>query len=207
MTRRNTLVGLLLLAIVATASPAAAEREAFTDRADDAYRMPGSSGTPPAAQVPNPLLSDPQADILEARFATVKSRRADHRSYSVTLNLAAVPDTRHAYVVAGRYGGECQLYHFITPKSEYRFANAFCGTDDDGRFSAGWISMGKVERTGTSLSATFTYKKGKLPPELRPERRLGPLFAYSCAPQEEYRVSCTTDEVLDFALTQDSFRI
>ena len=198
--RISAVAALLALATLTVASPAWAEEVTFSDGADDAYRVPGTTGSPPSAQPPNTLLSDPSADILEAGFATVTTSKANpnHKSYSATMSITGPADPDYSYVVAGEFGADCQLYHFLTPGIT-SFANAFCGSGESRRF-IGRISGSAVVLNGTTLSATYTYMSKKLPSELAADTQLGPLFAYTCVSGLE-GLGCQPQEVLDNALS------
>ena len=196
--RMTALAALLTLATLTVASPAWAEEVTFSDGADDAYRVPGTPGGPPSVQPPNALLSDPSADILEAGFATVVTTKGspNHKSYSATMTITGPADPDYSYVVAGEFGPDCQLYHFLTPGIT-SFANAFCGSGETRRF-IGRISGSAVVLNGTTLSATYTYMSKRHPSELAADTQLGPLFAFTCVSDLE-GLGCQPQEVLDYA--------
>lgn len=193
---RITAFGILLaLATLTVAPPAWAEEASFGDGADDAYRIPGYTGMPPAAQPPLALLSDPSADILEAGFATRASSNAYQKSYSVTMKITGPADESYKYVVAGEFGEDCDIFHLLTPGAT-SVANAFC--DGTSRF-IGQIQGSAVVLNGTTLSATYTYTPKKLPAELAADRQLGPLYAYTCM----RGLQCRSDEIIDWAYSAD----
>ncbi len=189
---------LLTIAGIVTALPASAEEVTFADGAQDAYRVPGNPDSPPSAQPPNAVLSDPKADILEAGLANVVAAQGgpNHRSYSATMTIAGTPDPGYSYVVAGQFGGDCQLYHLLTPATTSS-ARAFCGSGETRRF-VGSIQGSAVALDGNTVTATYTYMTKKLPAELAADTQLGPLFAYTCVSGLEGR-GCRPAEVLDLA--------
>lgn len=196
--RSITLIATTALTVIAMSLPAAAEEVTFSDGADDAYRIPGTTGWPPAAQPPSALLSDPSADILQAGFANVASTKEsrNHRSYTATMTITGPTDASYSYVVAGEFGPDCQLYHPLTPGITSS-ARAFCGSGETRRL-IGEISGSAVVLNGSTLSATYTYMTKKLPAELAADSQLGPLFAYTCVSGLEGR-GCRPQEVLDVA--------
>lgn len=197
MRRSTALVAILTVATIATARPALATEVSFTDGAEDAYRVPGTVGSPPPAQPPSSLLSDPSADILEAGFANTEGRSGpNHRSYSASMTITGPADGSYSYVVAGEFGPDCQLYHLLTPGTT-SVANAFCGSGETRRF-IGQIAGSAVTQSGNTLTATYTYIVKKLPAELRGDTELGPLFAFTCVSGLEGR-GCRPEEVLDSA--------
>lgn len=200
------LVTTIVVGFSSLAPSASASEVSFTDGAYDAYRMPGNTGTPPSFQPPNPLLSDPKADILEVSFASVTTRKggSHRRSYSASMAIAGAADPGYSYVVTGRFGPDCQLYHFLKPGIT-SFANAFCGSGDTRRF-VGQVSGSAVVLDGTRLSATYTYMPKHLPPELRADTELGGLFAYTCV-SDAQTLACTTGEVLDYIFSDQTFTI
>lgn len=205
--RITALTVLLALATLTVTSPAWAEEVSFSDGADDAYRLPGTTGAPPPVQPPNALLSDPSADILGAGFATVTTSKGNPnlKSYSATMTITGPADPDYSYVVAGEFGPDCQLYHFLTPGITSS-ANAFCGSGETRRF-IGRISGSAVVLNGSTLSATYTYMSKKLPSELATDTQLGPLFAFTCVSNLE-GLGCQPQEVLDNALSPgDTFTI
>ena len=190
--RITALATLLALTTLTIASPAWAEEVSFSDGAHDAYRIPGNNGMPLADQPPNPLLSDPGADILDVGLATVATSKgnAGRKSYSVTMSITGPADKGYNYVVAGKFGEDCDLFHFLTPGTT-SVANAFC--DGTSRF-IGQIVGSAVVANGTTLTATFTYMPKKLPAELAADTQLGPLYAYTCSTGDE----CRSDQIIDW---------
>jgi hypothetical protein len=198
--RAGTVAALAAAAALATAAPARAEQVSFTDGADDAYRLPGWTGSPPAEQPPVPLLSDPKADILDVGFANLPSSKKSRnsRSYTATMTVSGPADAGYEYFVAGRFGSDCILFHSLRPGTTSS-ANAFCGSGETLRL-IGRISGSAVTLTGTTLSATYTYTAGELPPELGADPQLGPLEAYTCV-SGLYAGGCRLGDRLDFART------
>ena len=196
--QRTTALGVLLaLATLILASPAWAGEASFNDGADDAYRIPGTTGLPPATQPPIAVLSDPSADILEVGFATATTAKGkpNQKSYSITMSITGPADASYNYVVAGEFGEDCDLFHFLTPGTT-SVANAFC--DGTSRF-IGRIVGSAVVLNGTTLSATYTYTPEKLPAELAADTQLGPLYAYTCMRGLE----CNSSEIIDWAHSPD----
>ena len=192
------LVALAAMTVVAVAAPASAETSMFTDGSNDAYRAPGSEESPPSFQPEAPFLSDPTADITAAGFETVSVAKGSPKSrhYRATMTILGTPDPSYSYVVAGAFGDNCQLYHFLTPGIT-SFANAFCGPEGARRF-LGQIKGTSVEVNGSTLSATYTYTPRQLPAELAADTTLGPLFAFTCVSGDE-GLGCRTYEALDVA--------
>ena len=186
------------LMVAVLAAPASAETSTFTDGANDAYRVPGSEGSPPSFQPEAPLLSDPTADITAAGFETVSATKGSpkNRQYRASMTILGTPDPSYSYVVAGEFGDNCQLYHFLTPGIT-SFANAFCGPEGDRRF-LGQIKGTVVQVNGSTLTATYTYSPRQLPAELAADTTLGPLFAFTCVSGDE-GLGCRTYEALDVA--------
>ena len=180
----------LALALGFSAAPAGADLAQIPDGSDDAYRVPGATWSPPAAQPPSALLSDPVADIVSGTFATV----SPGRSYSAAMEISGTPSGSYNYYVAGQFGTDCYLYHYLTP-GRTAVANAFCGPDHT---FAGSISGSPVVQTGRRLSATFKYQSVHLPAELRADPQLRGLFAYTCTNEHGSR-SCPAATVLDWA--------
>lgn len=193
-------VVLAAAAALATAPPARAEQVSFTDSAHDAYRLPGLTGSPPADQPPVPLLSDPHADILEVGLANLPSskKHRSRQSYTATLRVTGPADDGYHYFVAGRFGSDCYLFHSLTPGTTSS-ANAFCGSGETLRF-IGRIAGSAVTLSGTTLSATYTYTQGKLPPELSADPQLAPLEAFTCL-RGVYASGCRLEDRLDYART------
>lgn len=184
-----------------TAAPVGAQQVSFTDGADDAYRLPALTASPPAEQPPNPLLSDPKADILEVGLANLPSSKKERnrRSYTATLRVTGPADGGYHYFVAGRFGSDCYLFHSLTPGTT-SYANAFCGSGETLRL-IGRLSGSAVTVSGTTLSATYTYTAGKLPPELQGDPQLGPLEAYTCV-RGLYENGCRLQDRLDYAVAE-----
>jgi hypothetical protein len=201
------IVGTFLFALTvmaATALPASAAQTSFTDGGNDAYRAPGVPLEPPPSQPPNPLLSDPKADILRVTFSNVTTSGANRRSYTVSMSITGPADADYSYVAGGDFGAGCQLYHFLTPGITSK-ANAFCGSGDSRRL-VDVISGSAVTLNGTTLSATYTYSVRKLSPELSADRTLGPLFAFTCVSGLE-GLGCRPEEKLDTARSVKTFAI
>ena len=196
--RITALVALLALATLTAASSAWAGEVSFSDSAQDAYRIPGNNGMPLSDQPPNPLLSDPSADILDVGLATAPTSKGNpnQKSYSVTMSITGPADENYNYVVAGEFGEDCDLFHFLTPGTT-AVANAFC--DGTSRF-VGRIVGSAVVSNGTMLTATFTYMPKKLPAELAADTQLGPLYAYTCMRGLE----CNSSEIIDWAHAPDA---
>lgn len=161
----------LALALVSLTVPADAATAQITDGPDDAYRLPGTPLM--ASQPPNPILSDPKADIRSATFETVSAGR----SYSVRMDIATAPDPAYNYIAAGEFGEDCEIFHFLTPATVTK-ANMFCGPGHE-RF-VGSYTGSLVVVQGNSVTATFTYQTRRLPPELRADTELRSLFAFTC---------------------------
>ena len=178
--RTALIAAIVTTAVTVIALPALAEETSFTDGEHDAYNLSGGDSAPPSAQPPNPLLSDPNADILEAGFATATPAQGgpNHSAYTASITIKELAEDGYNYVVAGNFGTDCQIYHFLTPGIT-SFANAFCGTGEERRF-IGRISGSAVVQDGNTVTATYTYMSKKLPAELAADPELGGLFAFSC---------------------------
>lgn len=184
-----------------TKTQPAPSHASFVDGRDDAYRLPGVPGRPPENQVPNPILSDSTADILQIDYDTVSWRSGKH-VYRVTMRIAGTADPTYNYWAAGVFGtGGCYVFHYL-PTGGDAEANIFC--DDSARY-IGSLPAGEVvtttDQAGTTLSAEFTYAARKAPHELRSDQTLGPLLGYTCV-QGVKGAGCDQSEWLDNA--QDS---
>lgn len=196
---RAAVAGLLAAALLTGGvENARADSATFTDGADDAYRAPGPL-EPLAMQPPNQLLSDPTADIVSAGFATATARGNKH-AYNVFLTISGTPSADYSYVVAGDFGGDCQLYHLLTPGTTGN-ARAFCGSGPSRRLVMAVLGT-VVTVSDSTLSATIAIDPKLLPPELQADRTLNPLYAYTCVSGLEGR-GCRPEEKLDKA--QDPF--
>lgn len=182
--------------LTAGATPAAAATSSFTDGADDAYRLTSESVEPLAAQPANPVLSDPTADILSVTFTNVAAPRKQLASYTASMTITGTPSASYSYVAAGDFGDDCNIYHLLTPNNTAR-ANAFCMIGGTYTF-IGSISGSAVSVNGSTTTATFTFDPKRLPAQLKADRELGPLHAFTCVSGDEGR-GCRSYEKLDVA--------
>ena len=180
----------------------------YTDPADDAYGLAGHSA-----------LSQPAFDILLVRWAPASEVDQQLRGYSSSITVAGAARNDGAYVTYGDFpsdvpGERCQLYNILTPGST-AFANAFCGTIDEGtRRFIGSVQGGQVTSTrtaggGTQLIATFD--DSALPRLLEAGgRMLFRLSAFTCVADlngPAAGLRCGFGDVLDEANTFNSYRL
>ncbi len=171
----------------------------FTDGRDDAYGGLSQFGV--SEQPPIPALSDPSADIESVSFSAGRKY-----TYVVSMAIGGQVALDHNYVVAGQFGDDCVIYHFLDPTAPAK-ANAFCDTISNGtveRRLIGKLSGSVVTNGGDRVSATFYARN--LPAELAADRELSPLFAYTCVKGAEGR-GCRPMEVLDVARSDQAFTI
>ena len=172
--------------VTGATTPAAAEVAQIPDGPNDAYGA-GLVAAPPG----NEMFSDPTADILSGTFATGSAAR----SYSVSMEITGTPSPDYNYYVAGEFGSDCVLYHYLTP-DRAAVANAFCKNGVE-QVYVGSISGSRVEQRGSTLSATFKYHPARLPAELRVDPELRDLYAYTCLIEDGSR-SCNAN-MIDWA--------
>lgn len=193
----------LALAVLAssTAAPASAQEPQLTDLADDAYRYPTNPVGQPDTKAPNPLLSDDLADILSATYAPVAPRSGHDSAYSVSLTLSAPPHPSYNYLVGGAFGEACFLLHFLDP-DDPGDAAANC----DGKY-VGSIAASAASVKGNTVSATFSFRRSRLPTALRTDPELHSVYATTCPSSGKGSHGCTSHNYLDWAESSGTFRI
>jgi hypothetical protein len=180
----------------------------YTDPADDAYGL--------AAQ---PTLSEPAFDILKVRWAPASEIDNQQHGYSASITVAGAARNDGTYVTYGDFPSDvprerCQLYHFLTPGTT-AFANAFCGSIDNGtRRLVGSVRGSQVTSTRTAAGGTLliaTFDDSALPPLLESGgRMLFRLSAFTCAADPEGPAAglrCGFPEALDEANSLHSYRL
>jgi hypothetical protein len=198
------------------ASESSLPRDSATAGAPVSYTDPADDADGLAA---NPALSQPAFDILEVRWAPASEVDEQQRGYSASITVAGAARNDGTYVTYGEFtsdvpGERCQLYHFLTP-GRSAFANAFCGTVDDGtRRLVGRVQGSQVTSTPTAAGGTLliaTFDDSALPPLLESGGRiLFRLSAFTCAADPEGPapgLRCGSEETLDDANTFHSYRL
>ena len=193
--RRTVLASLTLAALVATPIAANAKRPSppppppeagpavsYTDQTGDAH------DEDLVLTVGNPLSSNPALDIVGVGFAPVPHTKQRVGGYTTSITLAGAATAEGNYVSAGRFANgteDCQLYHFLAPRMNRAYANAWCGTKETGtRRLVGQVYGGPVSQVvdgsgRTTLTAQFDNRS--LPALLEAaDRTLSPLFAFTC---------------------------
>lgn len=215
------LLALLVISAVGLAAPAlaaapgqeqAGDPVSFVDGAFDAYRTATSGTGDPQTSAPNPLLSDPALDIRLVEWAPVPSGGPrEDGGYLTAITVTGAASEDGSYVSFGEFtykGETCQLYHFLTPGID-AFANAFCGTIQDGRTFVGRVSGSVVTTTtadgGTRLSAVFDNSRLPAPLE-KSGRTLDTLSAFTCMSAQE-GLGCRPHEKQDVATSSLTYRL
>ena len=141
---------------------------------------------PQEANIPNPLLSDPGADIVNGGYAD----HGDH--YTVAMMLAGSARSDLSYVVGGTFEeGGCEVFHFVGPTGG--FANFFCRDADGGRVFVGRRSAAWTFTNGTTIGAVF--RDNAVPHKVGPGSSITGLQAFDCGTDDD----CWPEEIIDLA--------
>lgn len=208
-------IGLSGAAGAAPPEPAqAGDPVSYTDLADDAYRLTLPDGSSAPAGVPDAARSIAPLDVLQVDWApAANAHKRKGSGYVTSITVKGTASRDGSYVSYGHFtfgGDDCQLYHFLTPGIT-AFANAFCGTLEDGdRVFVGRVSGSRVVATtttggGTVLSAVFD--NSRLPEELRAAgSTLHALAAFTCWQGDE-GLGCRPYETQDAASSHLSYKL
>lgn len=194
---RAGLLGLVLLVSWA-ALPGAAETPQVTDLEDDAYRLPAPLPDLMGPKPPNPILSNDTADMVGITFAATPSVRRGHDGgYSVSVAVSGEPAAGYNYVVGGSFaGGACFLVHTLGAGQARR---AFVACREGEKLKVvGFIDGSVASIKGGTMTASFSFARSTLPPQLRQDPTIDDLYALSC-PVTKQSTGCSSDVLLDFA--------
>ena len=182
------------------APPVMAASAEVTDTEDDAYRLPETPAGQPEPRPPMPVWSNDTADILTAAYATAPARPGDDGAYKVSVTTPGAPNGQYNYIVGAQFGADCWVFHYLTV-GETRTALTRCGQE-----RVGTIPGSRVTVSGNTISASFSFRWGRVPRDLRETRRFGPLYVLTC-PAENRSWACQDHNQLDFAYSQAPFEI
>ena len=197
----------LFVGLSALGVPGLADAPQIVDDADDAYRYPDSPVGQPAKKPPNPLMSNPAADMLSVAFTNAAPRQPGHDGgYSVAVTVAGEPHATYNYLVGGMWGDDdCYVIHFLKA-GETRDANLTCYEGDKSRH-IGKISGSIVSIDRNTIRASFSFRRFTLPGGLKVDPEIRELYAMSC-PVTSKSWGCN-DDVIDWAFADSAttFRI
>lgn len=186
-----------------------AESPQITDMEADAYRYPATPLGQPGTKPPNPVMSNDAADMLSVTFSERPPRQPAHDSgYSVSVTVSGAPHETYNYLVGARFGDaarECYVIHFLKA-GEARDALVNCYEGEKVR-TIGTITGSMVSIKGSTISASFSFRRVALPPALKADPALRQLYAMSC-PVTSKAWGCN-DDVIDwgFANSATTFAI
>lgn len=179
-----------------------------------AYRDDSGDAT---GGIPHGAVNQRSFDILRVEWARVSYADDHERGYSTSITVAGTPGDDGSYVTYGVFasdqpGESCQLYNILIPGAA-AFANAFCGSIDAGtRRFIGRVDGSRVTSRptagGTLIMATFD--DPVIPRQLEVAgRTLFDLAAFTalCARDPARPEECRVDEVLDEAVSTESYRV
>jgi hypothetical protein len=173
------------------------------------YTDEGNDASGPVA---NPTASQSAFDILRVEWAPVSRVEEAAAGYSTSITIAGTAHEDGAYVSYGNFrsgGMDCQLFNVMAPGA-IAFANAFCGSVEDGtRRFLGSLDGGPVTATSTATGGTLltaTFDDPTIPPELEAAgRRLFTLSAFTCLGRED--ALCLWADMLDYATSSRTYRV
>jgi hypothetical protein len=173
----------------------------YTDDANDALALPTGAAA---------------VDIVQVGWAPGSDVDKQQGGYVTSLAVAGTALADRSYVSYGEFpsdvpGEQCQLYHFLTPGIT-AFANAFCGTTDNGtRRFVGRVEGSPVTSTPTAAGGTLlmaTFDDSALPPTLEAAgRKLSNLSAFTCSNGPESPGGCAFHLILDEARSTLTYRV
>lgn len=191
-----------LVVVIAASPPASAASAAVSDMEDDAYRLPDTPVGQPEPRPPVPILSNDSADVVMATYETAPPQQpGDQGAYKVSVTVAGQPHASYNYIVGAQFGADCWIFHYLTA-GETRRALTSCG-EGDSRRSVGTIAGSRVAIDGSTIFATFSFRRFLLPAPLKKDPVFGPLFVLTC-PVTGKEWACD-DNVLDFAYSENTF--
>ncbi|MEY2422107.1 MAG: hypothetical protein QOI95_2174 [Acidimicrobiaceae bacterium] len=188
---------------VFVATQGAGPAVSYTDPAGDAIRL----GSP---------TSRPEFDIVQVGWAPASDTDQPRGGYSASMTVAGSARDDGYYVSYGDFpadvaGEQCQIYHFLTPRTD-AFANVFCGREDAGtrrligRMQGSAVITTATPDGGTLLEATFD--DSTLPQQLQTAGRLlSNLSAFTCDENTDFPVCGTFEGNSDFVASAVSYRV
>jgi hypothetical protein len=197
LARRNSDPGVFV------ATQGAGPAVSYTDPAGDAIRL----GSP---------TSRPEFDIVQVGWAPASDTDQPRGGYSTSITVAGGARDDGYYVSYGDFpadvaGEQCQIYHFLTPRTA-AFANVFCGGEDAGtrrligRMQGSTVITTATPDGGTLLEATFD--DSTLPQQLQAAGRLlSNLSAFTCDENTDFPACGTFEGNSDFVASTVSYRV
>jgi hypothetical protein len=220
--RRRALRGGVGIALVAAVSAGAV---GLVQRNSDPRVVLATQGAGPAVSYSDPAgdairlgspTSRPEFDIVQVGWAPASDTDQPRGGYSTSITVAGGARDDGYYVSYGDFpaevaGEQCQIYHFLTPRTA-AFANVFCGREDAGtrrligRMQGSAVITTATPDGGTLLEATFD--DSALPPLLQAAGRLlSNLSAFTCDENTGFPACGTFEGNSDFVASTVSYRL
>lgn len=191
---------LSLSVVLAAMPPAGAASTQISDTEDDAYRIPDTPAGQPEPRPPMPLLSNDSADIVMARYETAAPPPGAQGAFKVSVTVSGQPNRHFNYIVGARFGEDCWMFHYLTV-GETRPALHRCG-----KGPVKTIPGSRVDLSGNTIAATFSFRRFLLPSQLKNDPVLGPFAVLTC-PVNGKNWACEEDTLVDFAYSEGHFEI